>query len=316
MRISDLSRHRSYTQNVETRLINLNRIQEELGTGRSLFTPSEGVSRADQALRAKGSLASDAQFMRNINDGQTWVDSADSNLQSVVDLLNEIDTLALSANDSSKNEDDRNAIAVQIDQKLETLVTLANGRNGDRYLFGGTNTTTPPYTTVRDANGHIIDASANPDTIAGKIYRQIGSGDNVQINLSGAQLFQPTGSDGTDADIFYVVGALRDTIGNNNTPPPGYEDTRSTEYLRTQLDTIRNRITEQQAYLGSVGQRLTQTMTGLKEREISLTNSLEQAQGADVTDLVSRMATEQGAYNALGAIGSQVLGQSLVDYLR
>jgi len=316
MRISDVERNRSYTQNVEQRLVNLNRIQQELGTGKSLFAPSEDVNRADQALTARGALASDAQFLRNIDDGKSWVDNADTHLQSVVDLINDISSLAEAADNSSETETDRQNAAVQINQKLETLMGLVNSKNGDRYLFGGTGTTSAPFTAVRDANGEIQSVTANSATIAGKIYRDIGDGDSIQINVSGAQLFQPTGTAGADGDLFYVVSALRDTVGNNDTPPPGYEDTRSNAHLRDQLAAIRDRITVQQTYLGSIGQRLTDTEGRIKSQDINLTNSLEQAQGVDTTSLVSRMATEQGAYNALAAIGQTVLGQSLVDYLK
>lgn len=316
MRVSDMERNRAYTHNVEERIANLNRIQQELGTGRSLFAPSEGVARADQALTAKDGLAADAQFLRNIDDGKSWVDSADTKLQAVVDLLNDVDALAVAADNSAQTEEDRRNTAVQIDQKLETLMGLVNSKSGDRYLFGGYGTTANPFTTVRDGNGNIESVTANSATIAGKIYRRIGDGDDIQINLSGAQLFQPSGGAGTDNDVFYVVASLRDTVANNNTPPPGYEDTRSNQHLRDQLATIRDRITEQQTYLGSVGQRLDQTKARLRERDISLTDSLEHAQGADMTDLVSRMATEEGAYNALAAMGQRVLGRSLVDYLK
>jgi len=316
MRISDMERNRSYTSNIEQRMVNLNRIQEEIATGRSLFAPSEDVSRADQALTARDSLASDTQFLRNIDDGKGWVDSADTNLQSVVDLLNDIDSLAVAADNSGQTAADRQATAVQIDQKLETLMGLVNSKHGDRYLFGGTGTTTAPFTAVRDTDGRILDASANSETVAGQIYRRVGDGDDIQINVSGAQLFQPNGTAGLDGDLFYVVGALRDTIGNNNTPPAGLEDMRSNAHLRDQLDLIRTRISDQQTYLGSIGQRLDETKTRLTSNDINLTNTIEQAQGANMTDLVSRMATEQGAYDALAAMGQKLLGTSLVDYLR
>ena len=302
MRVSDVERNRSYTHNVEQRLYNLNRIQQELGTGKSLFAPSEDLSRADQALTAKDALASDTQFLRNIDDSKSWVDTADTQLQSVVSLINDISSLAEAADNSSESETDRQNAAAQIDQKLETLMGLVNSKNGNRYLFGGYGTTSAPFTAVRDANGRIESVTANSATIAGKIYRDIGEGDSIQINVSGVQLFQPVGSAGQDGDLFYVVSALRDTIANNDTPPPGYEETRSNAHLRDQLASIRYRISVQQTYLGSIGQRLTDTEGRIRARDINLTNSLEQAQGVDTADLVSRLATEQGAYNALGAI--------------
>jgi len=300
---------------MEDRATNLLRIQEELATGRSLFIPSENVRRADQALRSEDALAADAQYMRNIDDGLTWVQSADGKLQSIVDLITEIDTLALAADNSSQNADDRSDTALQIDQKLEELIHLVNASNGDRYLFGGHNTTTSPYTVVRDANGRIQGATANEESIAGRIYRRIGQDEDLQVNVTGDRLFQPVGSAGTDEDIVYVIAALRNTIGNNNTAPAGFEDTQSNTYLRERLDTIRERITEQQTYLGAVGERLQRTMSRLKDREIQLTDSLEQAQGVDMTRLVSRAALEETTYSALAGMGSQMIRQSLVDYL-
>lgn len=316
MRVSDYQRHRDYTSDIQQRLANLTRIQQELGTGRSLFTPSESIRRTDQALQAEAGLATDAQYLRNIEDGERWIGAADSKLQALVDLLGEIDALALAADNSSQNEEDRRATAIQLDQKLEALMELVNASDGDRYLFGGHATTSAPFTAVRDAAGRIQGASAPADSIAGRIYRRIAEGDDVQINIPGSQLFQPVGEEGTDSDLFYVIAALRDTIANNNVPPEGFEDTRSNEHLREQLDLIRNRITDQQTYLGSVGQRLEAMKGRLLEREIQLTDSLEQAAGVDMTDLVSRLAVEEGAYNALASLGSRLLRQTLVDYLR
>jgi flagellar hook-associated protein 3 FlgL len=315
MRVSDTQRVGLFMGQIQERLANLTRIEQELGTGRSLNVPSENVRNADQALRADEALAADAQYLRNIADGKGWVESADSKLQAITDLISEIDSLALAANNSSQNEVDRRNTAIQIDQKLEALIELVNATHGDRYLFGGYQTTAAPFTVTRNAQGQIESVSANPDTVAGRIYRQISQNDQVQINVSGSQLFQPVGAENTDQDVFYVIAALRDTIGNNNTPPEGFEDTRSNEYLRGQLSTIRERITDQQTYLGSIGQRLDQTTARIKERELQLTDALEQAQGVDMTDLVSRLSVEQGAYNALASMASRVLQQSLVDYL-
>ncbi|RPH95739.1 hypothetical protein EHM69_03390 [candidate division KSB1 bacterium] len=315
MRVTELQRQRAFTQGINDRQTNLVRLQEELAAGRSLFTPSENVRKADQALHTEDLLAMDVQYARNIEDGLHWVNAADSKLQSIVDLMNEIDNLALSADNSSQNEDDRRSTAIQLDQKIEELVKLVNASDGNRYLFGGHGTTTAPFTVVRDADGQIQGLTANEDTIAGKIYRRIGQDEDLQVNVTGDRLFQPVGSTGTDADLFYVVTTLRDTIGNNNVPPEGFEETRSNNYLREQLSLIRERILDQQTYLGSVGQRLQANQTRLKEREIQLTDALEQAQGVDLTDLVSRAAIEETVYNALAGMGTKLLKQSLVDYL-
>jgi len=315
MRVSDQQRYDSFMRNVQQRLVNLTRIQQELGTGKSIFSPSDNVLQADRGLRAEDRLASNAQFLRNVDDGLKWVQAADDKLQAAVDVLSEIEALALTADNSSQNADDRSNTAIQTDQKLEALMALVNGSSNDRYLFGGHGTTAKPFVEVRDAEGRIQGAQTNQDTIAGRIYRQIGENDDIAINVPGDRLFQPVGGAGTDEDVFYVIAALRDTIGNNNTPPEGSEDTRSNEHLREALAQIRERIAEQQTYLGSAGQRLEQTKSRLKEEAVTLTDRLEQAEGVDITDLASRLSVEEGAYNALATISTRLLRQTLVDYM-
>jgi flagellar hook-associated protein 3 FlgL len=315
MRVADNQRYHQYASELQQRLVNLQRLQQEVGTGHSLFAPSEGVQRADEALTSTAALAASAQLQRNTTDAQQWVDASDSKLQSIVDLIKSVDALALAADNSSQTEIDRQNTATQLNEKLNELMGLVNSTDGDRYLFGGFATTTAPFTATRDANGEIQSVSTNAETIAGAIYRRIGQNEDVQVNVSGAQLFQPVGAAGTDGDLFYVIASLRDTIANNNTPPAGDGDTRTNEHLREQLATIRDRITDQQTYLGSLGQRLEQTLSRLKDQDIRLTNRLETAQGTDITDVVSRVSAEQGAYNALASLGTRLLNLSIVDYL-
>jgi flagellar hook-associated protein 3 FlgL len=315
MRVSDQQRFRSFTSDIQLRLANLTRIQQEVGTGRSIFSPSDNVNQANTALRAESQIAENAQFLKNIDDGKAWVNSADGALSSLADLMNQIDALAISADNDTQTEEDRRNIAVQLDQKLEQLTTLINSTHGDRYIFGGHNTTSVPFVVQRDANGRIIGASANEESVGGKIYRRIGQNDDVQINVPGDQMFQPVGEAGTGKDIFFVVSSLRDTIANNNTPPDGTDDSHANQNLREQLKAIREGITTQQSFLGSVGQRLELTKSRLKDVEINLTDVQEQAEGVDIPSLTSRLASEQGAYNALLTINSKLLSQSLVDYI-
>lgn len=315
MRVSDQQRFQSFTDDVQQRLVNLTRIQKELGTGKSLLAPSEDVHRAGTTLRTEDLLAADAQFVRNIDDGLVWAQSADSRLQAIMDVLSQICALAVAADNDSQNEDDRRNAAVQMDQKLEELMGLVNASSNGRYLFGGHHTTSSPFVVMRDAEGKIQSVTVHTDTIAGRTYRRISEDEDVQVNISGDRLFRPVGGDG-DEDVFSVIAALRNTIPNNNTPPSGFEDTQSNDDLHERLAAIRERIGEQQAYLGSVGQRLEQSKTRLMDREIELTDRLEEAAGVDMMELVSPLAVEEGAYNALAAISTRLLKQTLIDYLR
>lgn len=315
MRVSHLQQHQSFVRDVEQRLYNMTRIQQELGTGKRIEQPSEDVNSASHALSARSQLESIAQYQRNIENGQGFVSAADSKLTAIIELINEIDALALSADNDHVSPEDRNFAAQELNQKLESLMEFANAKFGDRYLFGGHGTTAEPFAETRDENGRITDVIASSQSIEGRIYRMIDENENVAINVTGDRLFQPIGEENTESDLFFVVRNLRDTIANNNTPPEGQEDSLSTDILREDLDAIRNRIIEQQTYVGSLGQRLTNKLSELKATEIDWTDRLEEAQSSEMTDLVSRLSVEEGVYNALVAIQSRVLNRSLIDYL-
>ena len=315
MRVSDSQRYQTFTRDIEDRLSNFVRLEQELAHGKRIFSPSEDVQMAKQAMQVRSDLAQNEQYVRNVEDGRNMVESATTHLQDVIDILNEIDSLALAADNDHMTEADRQNAAVQLNQKLESLVEAVNASHGNRYLFGGYNTDSSPFTIVRNENGEIAGASVNEQTIGGKIYRSIDQGENLSINVPGDRLFQPAGAENSEQDLFYVVSQLRDVIGNNNTPPEGQETTHSNDALREHLSQIRDRVITEQTYLGSVAQRLDNKLDYYNEIEITLTEELEDAQGADMADLVSRIAIEETVYNSLLAINSRILSRSLVDYL-
>jgi flagellar hook-associated protein 3 FlgL len=315
MRVSDAQRFQSFSRDVEERLANFMRIQQELGEGKRIFNPSEDVQMAKQAMQTRGDLALNEQYTRNVEDGSNMVSSASSSLQNAIDLLNEIDSLALAADNDHLTEEDRHNSATQINQKFESLIDAVNAKHGNRYLFGGYNTDSAPFTIIRDEAGNITGASANEGTIGGQIYRRIDSGEDLVINIPGDRVFQPTGGAGGDQDLFSVIAKLRDVIDNNNVPLEGEEGTLTNDALREQLSQIREKIITEQTYLGSVGQRDFDFLEVVFLLSQTLTDQLEQAQGVEMTDLVSRLAIEENVYNSLLAINSRILSKSLVDYM-
>jgi len=315
MRISNQLRHQTFLTDLNHRLDNLYRLQQELSTGKRIRNASDDPVQASRALRLDSTIQRQEQFLRNIEDAQSWVNFGDSRLQEIMDLITEIDSIALRADNDDQTEQDRQGAALEIDQKLEQLLNLANSRYNGKYVFGGWQTMSAPFAETRNDAGRIISVSTNEETIEGGIYRQIGEDERLRINIPGNMLFQSTGSEGTDEDIFYIISELRNTIANNNTPPEGYEETRSTHYLRDKLTVVRDRFVNQQTSLGSLGQRLQDTTGRLQDYNVTLVDALEEAEGVDITDIATRIATEQYAYEAMLSFGATLFSTSLVDYM-
>jgi flagellin-like hook-associated protein FlgL len=97
-----------------------------------------------------------------------------------------------------------------VNQLLETLVTLANGRAGSgTFLFGGQESTRAPYAVTRDASGQITAVTPNARGIEGQTLAQVSEGVTVSTAVSGTAVFGPA-TDRTYA--FDVLIRLRDQL--------------------------------------------------------------------------------------------------------
>ena len=107
MRVSNQLRHNTYLSDLNQRLENLYRLQRELSTGHRLRFPSDDPTEASHALRLETCLKRQEQFISNIEDAKNWTCFADSRLQSIVDLMTEIDSIAIRADNDDQTEEDR-----------------------------------------------------------------------------------------------------------------------------------------------------------------------------------------------------------------
>jgi len=128
----------------------VNRYQQQVASGKRLFTAAEDPVAASQVLSIGERISSLDQFDRNANlaslrlsDQETAIDSASSSLQRVRELVLQGRNRALSA-------DDRRFVNAEVRQRLQEMVGLANTRNASgEYIFAGSAVSTIPFS----ANG-------------------------------------------------------------------------------------------------------------------------------------------------------------------
>ena len=124
----------------------LARSQEQLSTGRLINRPSDSPTGTNAAMRLRAQLAADAQYSRNASDGLSYLGRTDNTLTSMVDNVRRArDLIVQGASTGSNGPDARAAIAAELKQIKESLVSLANTEHMGRPLFGGTSAG-PAYT--------------------------------------------------------------------------------------------------------------------------------------------------------------------------
>lgn len=129
------------------------------------------------SLRATG--ARNEQVSQNLEFAQSFLNITDAALGELTDIISRTKELALQMSSSTNSGVDAQAsTAHEIDQLLLRAVQVGNTRLGDRYVFGGYQTTRAPF----DSDGNFYGDS-------GQIELELDQGQRIAVNVSGLSPF-------------------------------------------------------------------------------------------------------------------------------
>jgi len=184
-----ISTRQIYTQGVEAfqqQQQKLAKLQEQISTGVRLSKPSDDPVASAKVLELEQSVSLNLQYQSNINLAEQRLQQQDAVLSSYDNLLNRVRELAVQANNAPLDAVSRNAIAVEIDERLNELLSLANtvDANGD-YLFAGYQNNSAPFT--RSTTGSRDTVNFNGD--AGVRAIQISEVRQLEVDIPGQAIF-------------------------------------------------------------------------------------------------------------------------------
>lgn len=156
--------------------------QQQVASGRRILTAADDPVAAARALEINQSDAMNTQYAANRTAARHKLSLAESNLQSVTSLLQDVRTAVVSAGNGSFNNNDRKTIATELSGRLQELTGLANSTDGvGNYLFAGFQSKTQPFVDTPTGIGYFGDDGQHNVQVSAT--RQIASGD------SGADVF-------------------------------------------------------------------------------------------------------------------------------
>ncbi|KPL07589.1 hypothetical protein AMJ86_03945 [bacterium SM23_57] len=313
MRITNMMRVTDFLRHVENRTSRLYDLQNQIATGYRLHRPSDDPVSVHQAMLLSEQISQNDQYARNIDNGVSRLSYTENILTQINDLIVELDALALQGDNQTVNEEDLQAMAVQAEEIIQQLVSLSNSQYQGIFIFAGQWTMTMPFEDEQPG-GVTTSVSLVPESPLGEIFREIGPGDMVSINIQGDQLFMPDG-EGEMTDLFWVAIGIRDTLNNGGEPPPGYETTHELPTLRDALSDIRERVSSFQSIVGARVQRMENVTNQLLGTNLTLTDALSTVEDTDIVEAAMNLQMDQAAYQATLNVGAMIMQPSLLDYL-
>jgi len=127
----------------------LAQIQDQINTGKKITRPSQDPVVAMKGMRYRSQLVEVEQFYRNLTEGFTWLENSDAALEETTQVLNRIRDLVVQASNDTYDPVARDSIAKEIEQLKLHLVSMANTKVGDNYIFNGTSTDIEPVNSNR-----------------------------------------------------------------------------------------------------------------------------------------------------------------------
>jgi flagellar hook-associated protein 3 FlgL len=158
--------------------------QEQISTNKRILTPADDPVAATTILQLNQELGRIEQYGKNINIAENNLHLEEAALDSVVNLIQRMQELAVSAgNTAVMTSVDYQSLATEVESRMEELLNLQNTRNASgQYIFAGYQGGTVPFSD--DGSGTF---SYHGDQ--GQLRLQASATVTVAVSDSGRRLF-------------------------------------------------------------------------------------------------------------------------------
>ena len=276
----------------------LNKLQEKTSTGQNVNRPSDDPLALANLLNVNQGINHNEQYIKNIDVGLSELQSTDSAVGQVVEIINRASELATQGANVTTGADGMASISKELDLLTNQLVQLGNSSLNGVYLFAGVKTSVAPF--VR--TGDVVTYSGTLSTEAYQREIDIDNTTTTTLNTPGDRLL------GTSTS-----GLMKVMIDLKNNLAAG--DTINT---RVRLDELKAQLESTLSIQSEVGaniNRLTLTKDRTNNSQDSFAQLYASIQTVDlaktITDLRFQEQVQQSSLSVLG----RVLPQSLLDFI-
>lgn len=269
------------------------------------------------------------QYLRNLNFAQTQLSFTENVLEEMTDLLVKAKELAVGQASSIYSAEIRQGVSKEIHQLRQQVVSLANKRMGNRYLFAGQKVLTRPF----DQEGKYFGD-------LNKINIEINKDVYVPINITGKELFysktkKPAEKSDLDltpppleADPQIEVMRKPASTEAEEVPATIFDELRALENalltdnpqiiqgLLERLDDSIDRVVTYRTEIGALTNTISNAETNIEKTKLLNEAHKSKIEDADVTELFTDLQKEQNVLKATYKASSNLMNTSLMDFLK
>jgi len=305
MRISTMQIYNGGTAGIQNLQSDLYSAQNQVSTGRRIVTPKDDPIGAAQALMVTQAGAVNELYLKNQGAADSKLSALDSTLQGINEELVNIYEKSIAAGNGAYSDSDRKAIAAELTERLDSLVSLANTQDGNgRYVFAGFQSTTTPF-------------SGSPVTYAGDDGQQklqVTASQFVTTNLSGNDVFVNVVDANGVSTGQSMFQSVQDMITFLNTPGGSAGSPAYTDALKNISASIDN-VLRNQATVGARQSSLESMSNTAEDRKVQYAQQLSAIEDLDYAKAITEISQKKLQLEATQATFAKTAQLSLFSYI-
>jgi flagellar hook-associated protein 3 FlgL len=294
MRVADSTFYANMKKNLGLRRDELAQAQERAVSGLRVEKPSDDPLAFTQARTHTSEGARASAYERAITNTVPSLEVTDTALNDVNNVMLRVRDIAIQGANDTLNATDRDGLVKELDGLKQALVTLANTKSGDRYIFGGYKDQTPPY----DQSGvYSGDTATQQVEVARNVMLPVGvTGDRVFGDVNGGQ------------DMFAAITDLQTALTSGVADDIG----GTLDQIDVSLEQVRVARSEVGMHLNAADVSLSMAQRHQDEATKARSSLVE----IDAVDSYSDLMRAQSALNAAVQIAAQLPPPGLVERSR
>lgn len=163
-RITNSMLVKNYMTNTNRNLNNMQTLQNQLSSGKSINRPSDNPYKASRSMQLYTEIDANKQYNENIKDVSNWLDTTDTALDQAGKVFARVRELLVTAGNGAYGDDEKKAIQDETKEKVNELSQILNTNFDGAYIFGGTKSTSKPVTV--NSNGELCYADTDGNAIS------------------------------------------------------------------------------------------------------------------------------------------------------
>jgi flagellar hook-associated protein 3 FlgL len=270
----------------------LGNYQDQLNTGKKISRPSQDPVVAMKGMYYRSNLSEVEQYQRNLSEAYLWMDNSEAGLEQANSALQRVRELIVQGKNGTNDEDDRAAIAKEIEQLKQDLVETANTKVAGRYIFNGTEVDTAP---VEHGNPPTVTLNTEDYTV------EVSAGVKIKTNINPDKVF--------NQGMFDTLDDIIQSFGGN------YDSEDMDQFLED-IDTRLNTLQAERSELGARYNRLEMIDNRLGKTEVMANKIISDNEDADMEKVITDLTLQESVHRAALSVGSRIIQPTLMDFLR